>query len=180
MTTAEIVKLLILVTTYDQRTTGDSDTEAWYAAVGDLEYEDARQGVIAWYRTQSERIMPAHVRAEVRRIRMDKIGRTPLPAPPSELTDEPGKYKEAIQAGIRRLANSWDIKAGLGDRPPATEPSQEYRDMREWLRTRNGAPEAAMDPQAKARQQVAEYRADRARRGDANPNWAREDDAPPG
>src|SRR5215472_3174449 len=104
MTKAEVARLLAVAAAFDQRTSGEEDDMAWLAAVGDLNFGDAREAVIAHYRDSTERIMPGHIRQRVKAMRADRLQRVPLPAPAPELADEPGRYQQAIQAGARRIA----------------------------------------------------------------------------
>lgn len=66
MNRAEIVVLLTFAGTYDYRKVGDADVEAWHLALDDLALDDAKKAVVAHYREQTDRLMPAHVRHIVR------------------------------------------------------------------------------------------------------------------
>lgn len=62
----QIIDLLSVAAAYDQRTVGNSDIAAWTLALGDLDFDRARDAVVAHYREQTRRIMPADVRQQLR------------------------------------------------------------------------------------------------------------------
>ena len=49
--------------------------------------------------------MPGHVRTRVKAMRRERLERDPVAAPPAEVTDEPGKYREALKGEIQRIAD---------------------------------------------------------------------------
>lgn len=62
MTPSQAALLLGLAASYDSRTTGRADAEAWAAALDGLDYERCRKAVIRHYAENTDRIMPAHIR----------------------------------------------------------------------------------------------------------------------
>lgn len=74
MNRAETAQFLAVVQTYDQRTVGETDVIAWHGAVGDLTFTECRDGAIQHYRTTTDRLMPAHVRALVATARRAAAG----------------------------------------------------------------------------------------------------------
>lgn len=68
MTKAEIALLLALMASYDQRTIGDADVEAWYATAQHARWtnDDAKRAVVAHYAESTQRIMPADITAGIR------------------------------------------------------------------------------------------------------------------
>jgi hypothetical protein len=83
MLKSQTATLLGVCASFDARTVGHADIEAWFAAVGDLDFEECREKVIQHYRTSRERIMPADL------VEVDEGG-----IPPWEYEggiDRPGK-----------------------------------------------------------------------------------------
>lgn len=86
MDKSQVVLLLAFAGTYDYRKTGDADVEAWYLAVGDVDFEDAKQAVVTHYRNTDQRMMPFHLRQGVKAIReerkrVEKHANRELPSP---------------------------------------------------------------------------------------------------
>jgi hypothetical protein len=136
----EIGDLLGLAAIYDNRKVAEPDVMAWLQAIGDLPYDDSRAAVIAHYSASTDRIMPGHIRAAVKRTRTQRIAATPLPAPPAELTGQPGRYQAAIRDGIRRLADGLHISRAIGGTPRDGEPPEDYRRARAALDARHSGP----------------------------------------
>lgn len=93
--------------------------DAWHTVLGDLRFEDAKEGVAAAAR-KSPFVSPAEIRAEVKLIRnrrLDEFG--PLPAPPSEL-DENGQV-EWRRTTLRRIADGEHVP-----RPETLQASPEH------------------------------------------------------
>ena len=63
MTRADIARLLALMASWDQRTTGESDVEAWYltAEHGRWNIDGAIRAVVSHYTHTKRRIMPADI-----------------------------------------------------------------------------------------------------------------------
>ncbi|RKR92821.1 hypothetical protein BDK92_7303 [Micromonospora pisi] len=72
MNRSEVAILLGLAATRDYRHIGDTDVLAWHQDLEDIEFEDAKLAVSLYYRENTDRIMPAHVRRIVRQIRTDQ------------------------------------------------------------------------------------------------------------
>lgn len=64
----------------------DGMPQLWHEVLSDLRVEDCRQAVVNLVRRSPAYIAPADIRAEVRRIRKDRLDRVPFPIPPSDLT----------------------------------------------------------------------------------------------
>lgn len=116
MTPDEVIDLLTTAAAYDRRKVGKADVMAWHAAVKDLDFLDAQNAVIAHYTLSTDWLMPAHVRAGVKQIRTARLAIHAVPAPPPELTDEPGIYQQAVQELVAKLASGYvppkEITAG--------------------------------------------------------------------
>jgi hypothetical protein len=138
-----------------QQAMGEYTPDAWHDLLGDLPLDDCRAAAAAVARRQPF-VSPSEIRAEVKRIREDRLARTPLPAPDAALADEPGRYQRAVRASIRRVADGLDIRRALGGgKPLPGDPPAEWQEAREAIRP--PAPPAA-DPQEIAREQAAESR----------------------
>jgi hypothetical protein len=143
--------------------------DAWHELLGDLSLEDCKQAVTAVARRQPF-VAPAEIRAEVRRIREERIARSVIPAPPAELTDDPERYQAVLRAGTRLAADGDALPArgqplAITGTPPEQRGAGQPATLRSALaelrralgpaRARSGKP---VDPQAVAAEQVAEAR----------------------
>lgn len=88
--------------TYDNRNVDDAITIAWLRLLGDLNYADAEQAVLAHYGESRERMMPADVISRVRAIRAARIRQAPLEGEPP---DDPEEYLAWLRRGNRRAAD---------------------------------------------------------------------------
>jgi hypothetical protein len=86
---SDIVLLLAFAGTYDYRKTGDADVEAWFLAVGDLSFDDAKQAVVAHYRNTDVRMMPFHLRQGVKAIKDERRR-----AEPSDARELPSRFED--------------------------------------------------------------------------------------
>jgi hypothetical protein len=128
--------------------------------LGDLPYPDARSAVAAHYGSEStERIMPGHIRTRVKAMRRDRLERSPVAAPPSELADDPGRYREALKGEIGRIANGFSAMRAVGELPAATPPR--VAEVRKALGPAIPLPERMLPPEEIARRQAAASRAAR-------------------
>jgi hypothetical protein len=121
MNPEEVIDLLTTAAAYDRRTVGDADVIAWSAAVGDLDFADARDAVVQHYRDSREWLMPADVRRLVKAMREARLSRYVLPAPAPELADDQRAYKEALERAIGQIADGHNIGRALTTgrgRPP--------------------------------------------------------------
>jgi hypothetical protein len=137
--------------------------DAWADLLEDLDYADCELAAAAVAKRQPF-VGVAEIRAEVRRIRSDRLARSPLPAPPAELADDPGRYQRAVQAGVKRIADGASLHRAIAGAPLPGEPPPAWQQAREALE--QPAP-VKPDPREVAAGQVAESRAaaeERARR----------------
>lgn len=168
MNAKECGKLLAQMAAYDYRDVDAVIVGSWLQVVGDLPYDDARAAVLAHYAASSERMMPAHLRQRVRAMRADRLARAIPEAPPAELADQPGRYRQAIQAGIRRIADGFRPPKAITAGPLPGEPPRAWQDARAAIGAgTTQAPDKARDPREIAAEQVRQSRAARARAGDA-------------
>lgn len=99
MTRDEVIDLLSLMASYDRRTAGEVDIDAWGLAVGDLPFADARDAVIGHYRESADWIMPAHVRRRVDAVRAARLAAAGNLEEliPEDLADRPIEYTQRLQ-----------------------------------------------------------------------------------
>lgn len=159
MNAEETGRVLAKCASYDNRKIGDADVIAWYQVLSDLPYSDCIAAVIGHYTDSPERIMPAHVRGRVKAIRRDRLAREIVPAPSAELADEPGRYKAALQAKVRQIADGKQLHLAIGRLPSETPP--DLAEVRQQLGPAIPPPERLLAPEEIARRQAAESRAAR-------------------
>jgi hypothetical protein len=143
-----------------QQTIDRYTPDAWYKLLKDLEFADCERAVDTVANRQPF-VAANEIRAEVRKMRDARLARTPLPAPPAELTDQPGRYQRIVKANIERVAAGLDVAKALEGPPGAPlagEPPEEWQQAREAI-----APMAPPrpDPRDVAREQVEESRRQR-------------------
>jgi hypothetical protein len=153
-TDAVVLKEYVKACCPQQRFT-EYTSDAWFDLLGDLDLDDCKQAVQAIAKRQPF-VAPAEIRAEVRRARELRLARTPLPAPPAELADEPGRYQLAVRQGIKRIADGMDIRTALpaGEPLPGDPPA-------EWQQAREAIAEVKPirpDPRDVAREQAEQSR----------------------
>ena len=155
MNATEASELVALMALYDNRKASDPDIVAWLKVIGDLDYADCETAVLAHYRETRERIMPADVRIRVKALRRERLSREIVPAPPAEVTDEPGRYKAALEEGIHKIADGLSIPRAIAGPVREDEPPETWAQARAKFT-------APLTPQEIALRQAAESRAARA------------------
>lgn len=103
--------------------------DAWHDLLGDLSLQECREAVAAVARRQPF-VAPAEIRAEVRRVREERIAAVALPAPDHEAAKDPEVYKRAMQEILRRTGNGMPFKAIKGGKRRGAEPSDEFKTAR--------------------------------------------------
>lgn len=139
-----------------QQAIGEYTPDAWHDLLGDLDLAECRAAVVAVAKRQPF-VAPAEIRAEVKKIRGDRLARTPLPAPPAALADDPERYRAALAANVARVADGMTVHKALAGPLPGDPPA-------EWQKAREAItpPEQVKrDPREVAREQVEEARARR-------------------
>jgi len=159
MTSDEVWDLLELISIIDRRKVGLTDRQVWEGLIGDLSAADAQAAVIAHYRESREWIMPADVRIRVKAARRDRLSREVIPAPPAELTGEPGKYQQELKARVREIADGLSVQKAIGQLPGETPPP--VAEVRKALGPAIPPAERLLPPEEIARRQAAESRAAR-------------------
>lgn len=83
LTSHQIVDLLTVTASYDQRTVGEDDVKAWLAAAhrARWDYQTALTAIIDHYTNRTERITPGHVTQTIRAHRQDAAMRRPVEPP---------------------------------------------------------------------------------------------------
>jgi hypothetical protein len=129
--------------------------DVWYDLLSDLPLADCQAAAAEVARRQPF-VAPAEIRAEVRRIRNDRLAREIVAAPSPELTDDPGCYRTELNAGIRRIADARSVRKAIAGPVREDPPPQEFTEAREAL-----GPALPRSLQELARHQAAESRAER-------------------
>jgi hypothetical protein len=126
-TLADAYELLAVAQTFDRRTVGDFDAEAWRRAMHGLQLGDCKDAIVEHYTTSSTWLMPAHVRDGVKRIRAARIEKRPFDWVPDADPDDPIAYQRALRAGNARHADGTEqardmhaLEGTFRDVPPAT------------------------------------------------------------
>jgi hypothetical protein len=65
---SETARLLTAIASFNNRTIGEADVEAWQSVLPDVELADAMEAVKRYYAESTDWMMPAHVRRLVRDI----------------------------------------------------------------------------------------------------------------
>jgi hypothetical protein len=102
VTPEETGLLLATCAAYDQRTTGDADTAAWFEALADVSYADAKAVVVAWYRNPGPRITVGEISTGARKLMRARIAEV-REDPPKACADDPAAYLDWLR-GVRQKA----------------------------------------------------------------------------
>lgn len=87
-----------------QQTIDEYTPDAWHDLLGDLTFADCQAAVVAIGKRQPF-IAPCDIRNEVRVVVSERFQRTPIPAPPRELLDDPQAYIAHLRASATRIAS---------------------------------------------------------------------------
>lgn len=156
MTPSETVKLTRYVAACcPQQQIDDYTPDAWFDLLGDLPLADCREAVRVVCKRQPF-IAPAEIRAEIRRVRNDRLAREIVPAPPAELADTPVRWRAELSAGLRKIADGLSIPRAIAGPVREDDPPPTWAEARAKM-----AAPVVLTPQEKARQQAAESRAAR-------------------
>ena len=103
MSPTEAAALLALAAMYDNRKPDPATATAWASVLDGLRVEDCTEAIKTHYRDHNEWLMPAMVRAGVKRIRSARItAYGTLPDPPSGLDPDNAHAYQRWLADIRR------------------------------------------------------------------------------
>lgn len=145
--------------------------DAWHDLLGDLDANDCLAAVREVTKRQPF-IAPAEIRAEVNRVRRDRLERQIVSPPPAAIADNPGQYRAELEAGIRDIADGKTVRKAIGGPIRQDGPPEGWAEARAKFGASIEASRKALTPQEIARQQAAEsraVRAVRAERGDPMP-----------
>lgn len=154
MTYDEVVDLLTLISARDNRKVSKGTVLAWCEDIGDLAFEDCREGVRRHFRESTDWLMAAHIRRHVQAIHEARqndgmaVYRELKARDPK--TEE--EYRQALKDIRARLRSSQPLpfKAIEAARDDASDgPSEEYMEIR---KDRDEQREAAA--LAKAREEI--------------------------
>jgi len=123
--------------------------DAWHDLLADLDAADSRTAVAEIVKRQPF-VAVAEIRAEVKRIRRDRLEREIIPAPPAE----PGRYRAELRAGIKRIADGMTRHLALAAPVREDPPPQEFTEARAKL-----GPALPRNSRELALRQAAESRA---------------------
>jgi hypothetical protein len=104
MNPADAAELLAVAATFDKRTVGDFEARAWAKALTGLDPRDCAAAIENHYTNTPEWLMPAHVRAEVRRIRNERLRAAGNAEPPYDRDDVLGGLR-AIRAARKAIGD---------------------------------------------------------------------------
>ena len=114
MTPTEAVKLTeYVMACCPQQRMNEYTPDAWHDLLGDLSLEDCRAAVATVAKAQPF-CAPSEIRAEVRKIRDDRIDRAEIPAPPPEIANGDREiYRAALHAARVAVADGRDPEAAM-------------------------------------------------------------------
>ncbi len=104
--------LLAIIAAADKRRMFDDlDVATWHHLIGDLDFPDCRDAVIAHYRESVQAIMPAEIRGRVKKTRARRRDAVVEPAPPFDPDMEQEKCREWSRVWNRELAGGRSAQA---------------------------------------------------------------------
>lgn len=114
MNRTETAMLLTLCAAFDARTIGEADVKAWADVLASVPFVDAEQAVKNHYGSTDDFIKPSHIKAEVKRIRRDRLDHADASFVPSPVEESFEEYQRALLEHRRAI--------GDGAEPP--EPAE--------------------------------------------------------
>lgn len=99
----QVSNVLACAAAFDNRTIGTADIIAWWRVIGHLSQGEAEDAVIAHYTESTDRIMPGHILARVKKIHAERLGRTPDALPDAD-PDDVAAWLAALREGRNRVA----------------------------------------------------------------------------
>lgn len=104
MTPADSTRVLALIQTFDNRKVDLLTSASWHSLIGHLDFDDACEAVRRYFTCSREWLMPTDIIAGVKRIRADRLERTPDAVPDAD-PDDPAAYQQALREGRTRTAD---------------------------------------------------------------------------
>jgi hypothetical protein len=77
----EVVAVLTRCASFDRRTVGQADVQAWLLVLGDLTYAECDKAVVEYYKENREWIMPSDIRSRVFAARQEWLNKNPEVGP---------------------------------------------------------------------------------------------------
>jgi hypothetical protein len=127
MTPAEGATLLGVAAAFDNRKPDADAATAWAMALDGLRFVDCRDAIVAHYRNETEWIMPAMIRAAVRRIRSKRIDEHPPLVPPPGL-DDAGEMAWLAEA-TKRVGDGEQVDSEAAFGELVTGPQVNFREL---------------------------------------------------
>jgi hypothetical protein len=113
MTPEEAVLLTEYVRdSFPHQSIGEYTPDAWFDALGDLSLSDCKTAVAGVAGRQAF-IAASDIRAEVKRVRFQRVQDADIPPPPPELLDDPAAYCAAVRAANIAAADGRDPAAAM-------------------------------------------------------------------
>lgn len=110
MNKSEVAQLLTLIATFDRRTVGQTDVEAWYLLLANTAYDDAQQAALNHIAAEHRWLTPADILRGVKTIRADRAADLVGPGQPAEIPDADPDDVPAYLAALREQRH----RAGSG------------------------------------------------------------------
>ncbi len=121
ITKEEVGALLLFVSTFDNRTIGRADVEAWHAIASEgrwPSFDVARRAVVKHHNARpDDRIRPGHVSVIVREARQTAAQTFPGAVAPDELRD-PAERADWTEARRLEWVQQWLARWAAGDDSP--------------------------------------------------------------
>lgn len=129
MNKIQTAQLLAYAAARDNRKEDPAAVEAWFEDLGDLPFEDCKEAVRQHFQNSLEYLMPVHIRATVKTIRLERVRAVGdisdrIPRAIEELEDEEEHTRQSLawlQEAKRRIGDGEDIDtvAPRHPHPPA-------------------------------------------------------------
>lgn len=116
MNREECAALLTVVASYDRRSLGEADVIAWHGAIGDMTFEECRDATVKHYASQTDWLMPAHVRKLALAARQDAAMRA-LPSGGTDVVTKPDWFDTTAAQHKARTREENLARKARGERP---------------------------------------------------------------
>lgn len=154
MTPAEAQALLTICAAFDNRKPDPDAAQAWSLALAGLRFEDCRDAIVKHYQESREWIMPADVRAEVKRVRGGRVDHETVPIPPGFDPDDTSAYQRLLAESRRAQADGREVVL------PEYRPTRHIRELTSVFRALPPAPVKPREKTAEHDERLAAARAE--------------------